>query len=108
MEEKDQKKEAENVGYAINRRNKNNSSPKKEIIFSKDNYIIIAIGLAIVIVGFFLMSGGTNAPDEWKAEEIYSFTRITLAPFVILAGLGVIIIAIFKSSGGSEIDNIIE
>lgn len=72
---------------------------EKELLFSKTNYIIIGVGLAMVIVGFFLMSGGYNQPDEWNAEVIYSFTRITIAPIIILSGLGVVILAIFKSSG---------
>ncbi len=45
------------------------------------------------------MRGGAM-PDEntWDASRIYSFTRITLAPILILAGLGVEIYAIFKSN----------
>ena len=78
----------------------------KELLLSKENYVIIGIGLAMVIVGLFLMSGGQNAPNEWAAEEIYSFRRITLAPLVILSGLGVVVLAIFKSSGKEEITNL--
>ncbi|MGH1335977.1 MAG: DUF3098 domain-containing protein [Aureispira sp.] len=75
----------------------------KELLLSKENYIIIGVGLVMVIVGLFLMSGGQNGPDEWVADEIYSFRRITLAPLVILSGLGVVIFAIFKSSGKEEV-----
>ena len=71
---------------------------QKEILFSTTNYIIIGIGLLLVIVGFFVMSGGHNGPDEWKAEVIYSFSRLTLAPIIILTGLGVVVVAIFKDS----------
>jgi len=71
---------------------------EKELLFSKTNYIIIVAGLIIVILGFFLMSGGHNEPDEWHADVIYSFMRITVAPLIILSGLGVVIFAIFKSS----------
>lgn len=78
---------------------------EKELLFSKTNYIIIGIGLAMVIIGFFLMSGGHNEPDEWNAEEIYSFMRITISPLVILSGLGVVIFAIFKSSD-NEVQNL--
>lgn len=78
----------------------------QELLFSKQNYIIIGIGLAIVIIGLFLMSGGQNSPDEWLAEEIYSFRRITLAPLVILSGLGVVVVAIFKSSGKEDIQSL--
>jgi len=85
---------------------KKSIAEKKKIFFSKDNYTIIGIGLAIVIVGFFLMAGGTNTPDEWHAEEIYSFRRITLAPIVVLAGLSVVIAAIFKGPKEEEIISI--
>ena len=71
---------------------------EKELLFSKTNYIIIGVGLLLVIVGFFLMSGGHNEPDEWNPDEIYSFMRVTISPLVILGGLGVVIFAIFKSS----------
>lgn len=77
----------------------------KELLFSKQNYIIIGVGLVLVILGLFLMSGGQNGADEWIADEIYSFRRITLAPLVILIGLGVVVVAIFKSSGKEEVAN---
>jgi hypothetical protein len=78
---------------------------EKELLFSKTNYMIIGVGLVMVIMGFFLMSGGHNEPDEWNPEVIYSFMRITIAPLVILGGLGVVIFAIFKSSD-DEVQNI--
>jgi hypothetical protein len=79
------------------RRTKKEGGSEKEIFFSRDNYIIIGVGLVIVVLGLFLMSGGNNGPDEWDINEIYSSRRITLAPMVILAGLAVVILAIFKS-----------
>lgn len=80
------------------------STPEKEILFSTINYLIIGVGLLLVIIGFFVMSGGHNAPDEWKAEVIYSDMRITLAPIIILTGLGVVVFAIFKDSKGDRIE----
>lgn len=82
------------------------SAAPKELLLSKQNYIIIGVGLALVIIGLFLMSGGQNAPDQWNADEIYSFRRITLAPLVILGGLAVVVLAIFKSSGKEEVTNL--
>lgn len=80
------------------RKKKEEAVLAKEILFSKDNYMIMGLGLLIVIIGFFLMAGGNNGPDEWKADEIYSFTRITLSPILILSGLIVVVVAIFKKS----------
>jgi plastocyanin domain-containing protein len=78
---------------------------EKELLFSKTNYMIIGLGLVMVIIGFFLMSGGHNESEEWNAEVIYSFVRITISPLVILGGLGVVIFAIFKSSD-KEVQNL--
>ncbi len=64
---------------------------------SKDNYKLLAIGFAIIIVGFLLMIGGySEDPNVFKADELFSFRRITLAPIVILAGFVFEIYAIMK------------
>lgn len=95
-------KVTEDVAARRAKKGRKSAVKKQEILFSRDNYIVIGVGLVIVIIGLFLMSGGYNDPNEWKKEEIYSFTRITLAPMVILGGLGVVIFAIFKSSNKNE------
>ena len=65
-------------------------------MFDKINYIIMAVGLVVLALGFFLMSGGaTTDPNVFPKEEIYSARRITLAPMVILLGFGIELIAIF-------------
>lgn len=70
-----------------------------ELLFGKMHYMVFGGGFLLVIIGFFLMAGGAM-PDEntWKPEVIYSFTRITLAPIVVLVGLGVIGYALFFKS----------
>lgn len=68
-----------------------------ELLFSKQNYTWVFIGLGFMLLGFLLMLGGEqSSPDVWEPEKIYSFRRITLAPFFILLGLGIQIYAIFK------------
>lgn len=57
---------------------------------------MMVVGLAFVVLGFVLMSGGAQPDDSWNPEEIYSFRRTVLAPFLILVGLVVEIFAIFK------------
>ena len=67
------------------------------LIFGKENFKYIFIGLGLIALGFILMSGGSMpSPDVWDESLIYSHRRITLAPIVILAGLGIQIYAIFK------------
>jgi hypothetical protein len=58
-----------------------------DLIFNKENYILIAISMTMVILGFVLMSG--------KSGDIYDFRRATLAPIVVILGFGIGIAAIF-------------
>lgn len=66
--------------------------------FDKSNYTWMLIGAAVMIVGFLLMAGGRSEdPNVFKPEEVYSTTRITIAPILILAGLVMEIYAIFRN-----------
>jgi hypothetical protein len=66
-------------------------------LFTKDNYIWMAVGIVIVLLGLLLMSGGKSAdPKVFDESEVYSFRRITLAPILIMAGLMVEVYAIMK------------
>jgi hypothetical protein len=57
----------------------------------------MAVGAALVLAGFLLMSGGKNAdPNTFDTNVVYSKMRITVAPILILLGLVVEIYAIFK------------
>ena len=72
---------------------------KSLAFFGKSNYIWMAIGAALIILGMILMSGGKSAdPNVFNANAVYSFRRITLAPIVIIAGFIVEIYAIFKKA----------
>lgn len=63
---------------------------------SKQNYIMMAIGFAVIILGFFLMAGGkAESPDVFN-EEVFSFRRITLAPIIVVIGFAFEIYAIMK------------
>lgn len=66
-------------------------------IFSKDNLTWMLIGLVVIAIGMFLMAGGKSSdPNVFNKDEVYSTTRITVAPILILAGLVIEIYAIFK------------
>ena len=57
------------------------------------------IGLAVLALGFFLMAGGkSNDANVFNADEVYSTTRITIAPMLIIAGFVIEIFAIMKKS----------
>jgi uncharacterized membrane protein len=71
---------------------------KSTTMFSKENYIWMLVGLLVIALGMFLMSGGRSNTDPtvFNKEAVYSSTRITVAPILILAGLVLEIYAIFK------------
>ncbi|WP_207492169.1 DUF3098 domain-containing protein [Aridibaculum aurantiacum] len=66
-------------------------------LFYKDNYMWMGIGAAVVALGMILMAGGKNEdPNSFDYNSVYSTTRITIAPILILIGLLIEIYAIFK------------
>jgi hypothetical protein len=64
--------------------------------FSRENYRLLIIGVAIIIIGFLLMTGGGSDDPGVFDHRIFSFRRITLAPLVSLFGFIFIIYAIMK------------
>jgi hypothetical protein len=76
---------------------KNESDDKVEFALGKENYIYLAIGFAIIVIGFILMSGGgSKDPNVFNGEQLFSFRRIVLAPVVVLFGFVFEIWAIMK------------
>jgi hypothetical protein len=76
----------------------NDENNKSEFLFNKVNYKILLIGLAIITLGFILMSGGgSEDPNVFNGEELFSFRRIRLAPAVVLIGFGITIYSILKN-----------
>lgn len=66
-------------------------------LFGRENYKWMIIGLVVLAIGFIAMAGGKSAdPNVFNDKEVYSFTRITLAPILIIAGLVIEIFAIMK------------
>ena len=75
----------------------NTSGNETVMIFNKENFKWVLIGIGLITLGMVLMMGGSMpSPDVWDESLIYSPIRITLAPMVILAGLAVEVYAIFK------------
>jgi hypothetical protein len=66
-------------------------------LFGRENYIWILAGIAIIALGLILMAGGKSSdPNVFDPKEVYSTTRITIAPILILIGLGLGVFAIFR------------
>ena len=74
-----------------------------------ENYKYILIGVITTVIGFFLMSGGgSEDPSVFLEEELFSFRRITLAPFVIMIGFTIVLFAILKRPKKTSVEEIIE
>ena len=71
-----------------------NSAPDSpsNFAFGRSNYVWLGIGIAILMVGYLLMSGGGSDDPNVFDESIFSTRRITLAPTVVLAGVTCIFI----------------
>jgi hypothetical protein len=68
-------------------------------LFSKENFILMLVGGLVIALGMFLMSGGKSEdPTVFSNNEVYSSTRITVAPILIVVGLLIEVYAIFKKS----------
>jgi Protein of unknown function (DUF3098) len=68
-------------------------------LFTKENYKWMLGGLVLMAIGMFLMAGGKSSdPNVFDKDAVYSTTRITIAPLLILAGLVIEIFAIFRKS----------
>jgi uncharacterized membrane protein len=68
----------------------------KDFAFGKENYLLIAVAVVFIIIGFALMSGG-GAPDEVSFNPaIFSTRRIVIAPIVTVLGFALVVVGILK------------
>ena len=70
-------------------------SDKQKFAFDKVNFILLAIGMAIVIIGFLLMTGPTASETVFE-PDIFSVRRIKVAPLVCLLGFVFMIYAVLR------------
>lgn len=68
---------------------------KRNFAFDRMNFILIAVGMLIVIIGFILMSGG-GTDDHSFNPEIYNAMRVKVAPVVCFIGFVSIVYAIIR------------
>lgn len=76
---------------------KNEKTIEVNNLFVKENYTWMLAGIVVIILGFILMAGGKSAdPKVFDPNEVYSTTRITIAPLLIMIGFILEIIGIMK------------
>lgn len=67
------------------------ATPKQEqsFAFGKENYMLMAAGVVVIIIGFALMSG---------KEDIFSTTKLTVAPIVVVIGFVIELFAVMRKA----------
>jgi hypothetical protein len=68
----------------------------------QENLKWIGIGFLMVVIGFFLVSGGGSDDPNVFSYEIFNFRRIVLAPLVMLFGYLFVIYAIMRKPKNKE------
>ena len=75
---------------------------KQKLAFSKSNFILVIIGLAIIVIGLCLMTGPSSTESHFE-PDIFSTRRIVVAPLVCFVGFVFMIFAImFKPKNNSK------
>lgn len=64
------------------------------MLYSKTNYLLMAVSILLIVVGFIVMSGGGSNDPQVFNEEIFSTSRIRVAPIICVAGFMLMIFAI--------------
>ena len=79
---------------------------KRNFAFDRLNFILLAVGMAVVVIGFLLMSG-PGSTDAAYEPDIFSTRRIKVAPVVCLVGFLSMIYAIVRcpKDAGKSDDN---
>lgn len=81
--------------------NENKLEDKRKFAFDKTNYIILAVGVAVIVIGFVLMVGPNSSETHYE-PDIFSFRRIKVAPVLCLFGYLSIIYAILRKPKDNE------
>ena len=75
---------------------------KRDFAFGKMNYVLLAVGMLIVIIGFILMGGDSSTADAFN-PNIFSARRVKVAPVVCLLGfVSMIYAVVYKSKEDKE------
>lgn len=76
---------------------------KQKFAFDKVNFILLAIGMAVVIIGFLLMTGPSSSETAFE-PDIFSVRRIKVAPAVCLFGFLWMIYAVLRKPKTNQAD----
>lgn len=73
------------------------AQPRMRMPFGKTNFLMMAGCLALIIIGFALMSGGGSAEATSFDPEIFSTRRIVVGPALTFLGFLLMAFAIIRT-----------
>jgi uncharacterized BrkB/YihY/UPF0761 family membrane protein len=74
---------------------------KKNFAFDKTNFLLLAIGMIVVVLGFVMMLGPVSTLTHFE-PDIFSVRRIKVAPLVCLAGFVFMIYGVLRKPKTEE------
>jgi len=75
---------------------------KRDFTFGKENFIILAVAVLLIAIGFIMMSGGGSLDGVSFNPEIFSSRRIVFAPLVTVAGFALVVVGILRNSKNKD------
>ncbi|MGM9791222.1 MAG: DUF3098 domain-containing protein [Candidatus Cryptobacteroides sp.] len=69
---------------------------------TRKGLILMLVGLALMVLGYILMTGGGSSDPQVFNYAMFDFRRLVLAPVSIVAGIIVIIVAIIRKPKEGE------
>ena len=78
--------------------------PQPKLPLGKVNFILIAISLILIVIGFIMMSGSSNTGKEFN-YAIFDNSRIVVAPFITFIGFLLMAPAILIRGKRDKSDN---
>lgn len=80
---------------------------KKNFAFDKTNFLLLAVSMVVVIIGFILMSGGSSDEHTFN-PDIFSTMRIKVAPVVCFVGFVTMIYAVIRKPKDGNNENAVK
>ena len=74
---------------------------RRDFAFGKENFMLIAVAVVLIVVGFLLMSGGGSKDGVSFNPEIFSARRIVIAPLVTVLGFVTMIVGILRNGNNT-------
>lgn len=79
-------------------------SNKRDFALGKENFLFMAIAVAVIILGFCLMLGGATTEEGGFNPDIFSTRRIVIAPIVTMIGFILVAVAILRKNKDNNKD----